>query len=426
MVIATRIQASYEPTPRQVEAHTATQTWVLYGGAEGGGKTYWLAQEVLELLLEYPGIEGIIGRYDYQDVVSPTQIRDVFERICPKEIIEAEYRSPPSWVRLINDSRVTFTGLKDYQPSAEYGFFAVDQAEEVPEKTLRLLSGRIRQRLPDGRHPHFKRLLTCNPHPNMEWFIEAVKEHSKDYLFVPALPHENPYLPDVFFADRKRDYTADQYRRLIEGAWDVFEGQYFTEWERRVHVCQPFAISKDWPRMLGVDYGYGAPWAVLWGAKSPDGRVYIYRELYEAGVRADDQPGRILDLSEGETFRLRVGDPSMWQSRREVGLDSIAATYAKAGLTLAQADNNRMAGWQRVREYLAHDEGKVPLLQIFSTCSNLIRTLPIQVHDERKVEDLDTEWEDHAVDALRYMLMGAKRVRRGLQRPMVSAYGRWS
>jgi len=397
---------------------------VLYGGAEGGGKTFWLAQEVLELLLEWPGIEGIIGRYDYNDVVSPTQIRDVFGRVCPAEIIESEYRSPPSWVRLINGSRVTFTGLKDYQPSAEYGFFAIDQAEEVPETTIRLLSGRIRQRIPDGRHPHFKRILTCNPHPNMVWFIDTAAEHPDDYLFVPALPHENPYLPDVFFDDRKRDYTDDQYRRLIEGAWDVFEGQYFPEWERRAHVCQPFAIPKDWIRMIGVDYGYGAPWCVLWGAKSPDGVIYVYREIYEAGVRADDQPGRILDLSEGETLTRSFADPSMWQSRNEVGLDSIAATYARAGLTLEQANNDRMAGWQRVREYLAYDQGRLPLLQVFSTCSNLIRTLPIQVHDERKIEDLDTDWEDHAVDALRYMLMGAKRVTKRRQ-TRVRGYGNW-
>ena len=45
------------------------------------------------------------------------------------------------------------------------------------------------------------------------------------------------------------------------------------------------------------------------------------------------------------------------------------------------------------------------VLEITENCTNLIRTLPELIHDEINIEDVDSWWEDHAYDALRYWLM---------------------
>lgn len=64
-----------------------------------------------------------------------------------------------------------------------------------------------------------------------------------------------------------------------------------------------------------------------------------------------------------------------------------------------------------VRRYLSliddHEEKKVPFLRVIrGRCANLIRTMPLQNHDEHNPEDMDTKLEDHAPDTLRYLLSG--------------------
>jgi len=75
------------------------------------------------------------------------------------------------------------------------------------------------------------------------------------------------------------------------------------------------------------------------------------------------------------------------------------------GLYCTKANNDRMSGWNNIREYLYHDANLLPRLKIFRNCENLIRTLPALIHDDKKVEDINTRSEDHAADALRYGLM---------------------
>ncbi len=72
-----------------------------------------------------------------------------------------------------------------------------------------------------------------------------------------------------------------------------------------------------------------------------------------------------------------------------------------SGIPWRGADNSRVSGWDQVRSRLLGTDGK-PGLYIFSTCTNLIRTLPALQHDTHKPEDLDSDGEDHAADALRY------------------------
>ena len=73
------------------------------------------------------------------------------------------------------------------------------------------------------------------------------------------------------------------------------------------------------------------------------------------------------------------------------------------GILFGGADNSRVAGWDQVRDRLIGvDE---PMLYVFDTCHDLIRTLPALQHDERRAEDVDTDGEDHAGDELRYACM---------------------
>jgi len=230
-------------------------------------------------------------------------------------------------------------------------------------------------------------------------------------VFVRALPADNPYLSSAYW-DELNSLPEPLRRAWVEGDWNVFAGQVFSEWRYDVHVCDPFEIPAHWIRWRAVDWGYSQPFCCLWFAQQPgDDRVYVYRELYAAGLTDREQARRIRELSAGESIRWTLADPSMWTTKtHENATFSTADEYGAEGVWLSPADNDRLTGVRRVHQALAMRPDGKPGLLVFRTCVNLIRTLPALPYDAARVEDVDTDAEDHAYDALRYGLM------RGIQR----------
>lgn len=185
-------------------------------------------------------------------------------------------------------------------------------------------------------------------------------------------------------------------------------GQAFPEFDPSVHVIDPPKIPPDWARFRAVDYGYAAPFCCLWGARRPDGGLVLYREEYGSGLTAEKQAKQVAILSKGETYKASVGDPSMWAKNREgQRVKSHHAWYRENGVRLSKATNERVAGWDLLHALLDFDDERAPLLQISRDCVNLIRTLPLMVQDANKPEDIDTDLEDHAPDAARYLAQKA-------------------
>jgi hypothetical protein len=112
----------------------------------------------------------------------------------------------------------------------------------------------------------------------------------------------------------------------------------------------------------------------------------------------------VLENGKAEGISATVIDPSTFSNVAGLGT-TVASQYNNQGVIVTRAKNQRIGGWQNVRRYLApHPVDGVVRLKIFGTCQNLIRTLPLMRHDHNNPEDLDTRDEDHAVDALRYLL----------------------
>lgn len=161
-----------------------------------------------------------------------------------------------------------------------------------------------------------------------------------------------------------------------------------------------------------MDWGYAAPACILWFAVSPEARVYVYRELYERQKTNEWLGRRAAELTGQEMLSYRVLDPSCFPSEKEIQIGrSDAEQLHNAGWPCVRAANDRQAGWSQVRQYMAWDRDaqgeytKLPMVQIFETCPNLIRTIPTLVYDAHNVNDLDSDGEDHAADTFRYGLM---------------------
>jgi len=164
-------------------------------------------------------------------------------------------------------------------------------------------------------------------------------------------------------------------------------------------LCHP--TSKQDEAFVAVNaYKY-----VLYGGAMGGGKSFfirwcllkLLREYYQAGLTADENAKAIKELSGDEEYRYSVADPSIFA---KTGLpESIADVLRRNGIDCYPGSNDRIAGWNFVRQYLRTEK-----LKIFTTCVNTIRTIPEMLHDSYKPEDLDTKLDDHAADCARYFL----------------------
>jgi hypothetical protein len=216
---------------------------------------------------------------------------------------------------------------------------------------------------------------------------------------------DNPY-PDEEYERFLNSLDPDTRAAWRDGSWDVFEGQYFKELRAEKHVRR-LDIPADVPRNGGLDWGFAVRGVHLWAVVLPDGHLHITEEYVFRETLAGDAARRVLQMTKDGGYPLlgSWADPSMWIRSGQSG-ESIAETMQRVGLALQRANHERVNGWQRVRHWLSLAPDGVPWLTIDPGCVYLLRTLPTLVHDDKNPEDIDTTKEDHAADALRYLVMG--------------------
>jgi len=283
---------------------------------------------------------------------------------------------------------------------------------------------------PGGRGHHWVKKMFIDPAPYNRAFDATDSEtgevlrypagHSKagkalfKRRFIPARLSDNPYLAE------SGDYEAmllsmpeQQRRQLLEGDWDIKEGAAFTEFDRNVHVIEPFDIPHNWVKFRACDYGYGSYSGVIWFAVAPNEQLVVYRELYVSKVLASDLADMILEAEAGDgTIKYGVLDSSLWHKRGDTG-PSLAEQMISKGCRWRPSDRSRgsrVAGKNEIHRRLQIDEfTEEPRLVFFNTCTNLTAQLPAIPLDKKNSEDIDTNSEDHLYDALRYGIMSRPR-----------------
>ena len=232
--------------------------------------------------------------------------------------------------------------------------------------------------------------------------------------FIPARLKDNPYLA------KQGDYeamllslTEQQPRQLLEGDWEIKEGAAFTEFDRNIHVVEPFKIPSNWVKFRACDYGYGSYSAVVWFAVAPDEQLVVYRELYVSKVLATDLADMVLNLEvEDGNIKYGVLDSSLWHKRGDTG-PSLAEQMISKGCRWRPSDRSkgsRVAGKNEIHRRLQIDEfTEKPRLVFFNNCTEIISQLPAIPLDKKNPEDIDTHSEDHLYDALRYGIMSRPR-----------------
>jgi len=299
--------------------------------------------------------------------------------------------------------------------STEFDVVYVQEATELDEDDWSMLLRGLR----NGVLSYQQIIADCNPSSPDHWLKQRC--NAGETLLLDSRHEDNPTLYDRAsgaWTEFGTEYlrTLDSlkgflYQRLRLGQWCAAEGMYFTEWDPALHIVPHFEIPAEWPKWLCVDYGFAVPFCCLWLAREPETRrIFVYRELYAAGLRDEQQAQRIVESTNDERLALRILDPSMFNLRTEQQRPSIAAVYWAHGVKpVYPGMNSRKQGWAIVRRALAHDHDAPRLQVLHGAAPNLTRTLPSMVVDPLDPEDVadairGAKTEDHAVDALRYGL----------------------
>lgn len=313
----------YKPQPRQIKYHQAKEIdELLYGGAAGGGKSEATIWDSLKYALQYKGSRQVIFRRTFPDLQRSIIMRTL--QAYPKALGKYN-QSKHEWL-FVNGSVIELaywdndSNYMNYQ-GAEYDVIRWEELTQFEERWYiymlsRLRSGGndypkavksttnpggvghswVKKRFIDIGEPETihsvpvtddngNQLKYPQPHPRSgELVFNRV-------IFFPANVYDNQALinNDPNYLMRLMALPDNERKQLLEGDWDTFAGQYFSEFSRAIHVIEPFAIPHDWKRYRAMDEGYNDPYVCLWMAIDREGNAYLYREFVKSKLLSHEQ-----------------------------------------------------------------------------------------------------------------------------------------
>ena len=424
--------------PRQLVASSAARmcdradgpTAVGYGGARGGGKSHWLlAQMGADDCQRVPGLKCLLLRKVGK--ANLEQFEDLRRRVFGK--LKHGFSAFRGVLSFKNGSRIIaghFQSEKDIDAylGLEYDVIGVEEATTLTSRKYQDISTCCRTSKPNWRPRIYS---TTNPGGvGHAWYrtkfvLPMLEKRQTDTVFVPARVGDNAFNNPEY---RKvlEGLTGWQKRAWLDGDWDIAAGQFFTMFRREVHVIEDFDDTRGVEWFAALDYGFAHYTVCLLGCRDGDGNTFIVDE-HAARLWL---PQRHATAIKAMLARHKVGDRKLEIAdlkRFVAGADvfsrqsdgtTIAAQYAKQGITLRCANTDRVNGWAEVLQGLgepnvglAPDGGVRPTLFVHKRCARLIETLPTLQHDPNRPEDVlkvdadeDGVGGDDAADALRYLV----------------------
>lgn len=410
---------------------------IAFGGSRGGGKS---SAGIAYLLkgTEDPGYTGLVIRRNHSDL---RQWIDEARQIY----VHAKLTGKPGIFEFPSGAKIYTGHLKDADAYTQFQGWnitrlLIEELTQIPreEDYLKLLSS---VRSTCGVAPQV--FTTMNPGNvgsrwvKARWKIgstppnKAFKDpiSGRKRIYIPSTIDDNPTLKEldpnyVNYLDSLPEPLRSMWRL---GDWSVLQGAYFSEFNSAYHVMSEEEARKigygreENTRFIGGDWGYSAPFCFEFVEVSSEGRVFVYDEL----TGKERHPMEVGELvaqriaRHGKSINMTLLDPACWirnpisYRKEETSMYSDASiAHALQGdqtrpflPNLMPANNNRVNGWSRILQLMRVKEDSPPnFIIIKGSAPYLQKTIPEMIQDEKRPEDLDTQMDDHALDALRYAL----------------------
>jgi hypothetical protein len=432
-------------TPRQMEAvgllDSGLYKYLLYGGALGGGKSYFIRWYSARRHL-------VLASWGFKNTVSMIACED-YPSLKDRQLskISKEF---PSWLgKNHSDHRdygrcfilherwgggvICFRNLDDpaKYASAEFCLICVDELTKNDYDVFTFLRTRLRWPGLDDRETQF--VAGTNPGSighnwvkqlwidgafGREW-REPI-DYTGTFAYVPSKATDNPYL-DQHYYNILSTLPENLRGAFRDGDWNVFVGQAFPEFKDKTHVIDNAPVPEGSPIYMTYDWGFGKPFSIGWWYVDADGRVIRFREWYGW----NDIPNQGLRITDPEVAKGIKRREKEWEIvdrvMRYSGHDcfqrkpdfqgggqgpSTAETFQEHGLTLIKADSWRQLKIRAFRDRLrVPEDGTRPMLQVMKRCKHFIRTIGNLTMDPKNIEDVDTETEDHVYDEACHICM---------------------
>lgn len=422
--------ANFTDKQRKAKDMLSQFKFLLYGGAMGGGKSYWLRWTLLLLLLKWAkkGLVGVrVGLFceDYPALKDRHLSKIQFEfpewlgklnKSDNEYVLNAEYGSGVICFRNLDD-------VSKYQ-SAEFAAIAVDELTKNEEEIFTFLRTRLRWTGIED----CKFIAGTNPGDIGHAWVRKMfvdqqfdinEKESELFGFIQALADDNPYLSKSYI--KSLDSLPENLRKAFrEGDWDVFKGQFFTEWGKASHVIPSYEHNVLDEFYASCDWGF-SPDAFSYHlhavrkivmVEQTFYRSFTFAELYGTGKYPDQWAKEIkaLEYNMGIKVKSRFIDPSCRnrtpiRKQTEGEGTSIIKEFRDNSVDFIPANNDKKNGYQAMRNWFRVAPDGLPYHQITNNCVKTIQQIPAAIFDEHNSFVVKEGGEDHALADLRYFLV---------------------
>lgn len=451
--------------PKQLDFVNSPANEVFFGGAAGGGKSFVLRADAIIWCMNIPGVQVYLFRRLYKDLLrshmaGPSSFPILLREFIEDKLVRINYSA--NEIIWSNNSKIVLAHIQHESDlenflSQEINIALFDEASTFTEKMYRFIRGRVRiggLQIPEefqGRLPRIG--LASNPRGPMHSYlkngwVDAAKpmdvfkapklDGGMIRQYIPSKLKDNPTITenDPDYAERLMGLGDESVvKAYLDGDWTAVEGAALGMWDSAVHIIEPFEIPFSWKIKRGYDYGYSAPYSVLWMAISngesyinnegqectiPKGSCIFIQELYgddgqEHGLKEDvrltAQKVKMLETIHLSGKRISKGPADTSIFNAEQG-PSIASIMEEEGVGWKRANKrpgSRVLGLSTLRQMLTEATKSFPerpCVYIFNTCPRLISHLPLLSVDDKTGEDVETTGQpDHDYDVVRYLLL---------------------
>jgi len=220
--------------PKQKEALEASKRfkYVLFGGSVGSGKSRWLRWGMLYWLMKF------YDKYDIKGIRAGLFCED-YPSLNDRHLSKIKYEFP-DWLGTFNEAKheftlapeygsgvVTFRNLDDVSKylSVEFAVIGVDEINRNKKPIFDMLRSRLRW--PGIKDVKF--LAGCNPMGEawvkniwVKRLFPPDEKEQYEFVYVPALPTDNPYLPQEYYKSLE-SLPENQRKAFLEANWDVMD-----------------------------------------------------------------------------------------------------------------------------------------------------------------------------------------------------------